>query len=60
LTAAYLANRGIEAFLAGVSPADGPTLAMACGVAAVMTMAGSSAAILRALRVDPSAALRAE
>jgi ABC-type antimicrobial peptide transport system permease subunit len=57
---AYLAGRGMEALLAGVKPADLPTLAAAVTLAFLMTVIGSVAPILRAIRVNPITALRAE
>ena len=57
---AYLAGRSMEALLAGVKPADLPTMAAAAGLSALMTIVGSVMPALRALRVDPITALRAE
>ena len=57
---AYVAGRSMEALLAGVKPADGPTMVAAVGLSAVMTVLGSVMPTLRALRVDPITALRAE
>lgn len=57
---AYVAGRQMEALLAGVKPADVTTLAAAVGLAIVMTVAGSVMPTLRALRVDPISAIRAE
>ena len=57
---AYAAGRSMEALLAGVKPADGPTLAAAVALAFLMTVLGTLAPTLRALRVDPITALRAE
>ena len=50
----------MEALLAGVSPGDLPTFAGAVALSVVMTIAGSVAPTLRALRVDPLTALRAD
>jgi ABC-type antimicrobial peptide transport system permease subunit len=50
----------MEALLAGVHPADGVTMASAVGLSVVMTLIGTLAPTLRALRVDPITALRAE
>jgi predicted permease len=58
--AGYAAGRSMEALLAGVPAADGPTLAAAIALALVMTFVGTLAPTLRALRVDPMTALRAE
>jgi putative ABC transport system permease protein len=57
---AYAAGRSMEALLAGVQPADALTLAGAVGLTGVMTVLGSLAPTLRAVRVDPITALRAE
>jgi predicted permease len=57
---AYLAGRSMEALLAGVKPADAPTMVAAVGLSALMTIIGSVMPTLRALRVDPITALRAE
>ena len=57
---AYLAGRSMEALLAGVTPADAPTLLAAVGLSVLMTIVGSLLPTLRALRVDPITALRAE
>lgn len=57
---AYAAGRSMEALLAGVKPADTITLAAAGGLSVLMTVLGSLAPTLRALRVDPITALRAE
>ena len=57
---AYVAGRSMEALLAGVKPADGPTMLAAVGLSALMTIVGSVMPTLRALRVNPITALRAE
>jgi predicted permease len=57
---AYLVGRSMQALLAGVAPADVPTMAAAVGLSALMTIVGSVMPTLRALRVDPISALRAE
>jgi predicted permease len=57
---AYAAGRSMEALLAGVHPADALTLASAVGLSVLMTIVGTLAPTLRALRVDPIAALRTE
>jgi putative ABC transport system permease protein len=57
---AYAAGRSMEALLAGVKPADALTIAGAVGLSVLMTIVGSLAPTLRALRVDPITALRAE
>jgi ABC-type antimicrobial peptide transport system permease subunit len=50
----------MEALLAGVKPADAPTLVGTVLLALVMTVVGGLVPTLRALRVDPITALRAE
>jgi putative ABC transport system permease protein len=57
---AYVAGRAIESILAGVKPADAPTFIAATALCAVMTFAGCIMPTLRALRVDPMTAIRAE
>ena len=57
---AVAAARGFASLLAGVSPADPATLAAAIAVALLMVAAGSLTPALRASRVDPAAAVRAE
>jgi putative ABC transport system permease protein len=60
LALAYWAGRAMEALLAGVSPWDAPTFSTAVGLALAMTIVGSLLPVLRALRVDPTTAIRAE
>jgi ABC-type antimicrobial peptide transport system permease subunit len=50
----------MQALLAGVSPADPAALAAAIAVAVLMALAGCLAPALRAARLDPVAAMRAE
>ncbi len=57
---AYWAGLEMQALLAGVKPGDFATFAAAIGLTAVMTIVGSLAPTLRALRVDPITAIRAE
>jgi len=57
---AYVAGRSMEALLAGVKPADAPTMFAAVGLSVLMTVVGSVMPTLRALRVDPITAIRAE
>jgi predicted permease len=57
---AYVAGRAMQALLAGVPAADPPTFLVAAGLCLLMTVAGSLAPSLRALRVDPIVAIRAE
>ncbi len=58
--AGYLMGRAIQAFLLGVSPADAWTVAAALLLLVLMTLCGSAVPAVRALRVDPATALRAE
>jgi ABC-type antimicrobial peptide transport system permease subunit len=57
---AYVAGRAMQSILAGVTPGDGATFLAAAGLCFLMTLAGSLAPALRALRVDPITAIRAE
>src|SRR5262249_52991336 len=57
---AYAAGRWMEALLAGVKPFDPSVFAVAAALAALMTIAGSVVPAIRAARVDPISALRAE
>jgi putative ABC transport system permease protein len=60
LALAYATGRAMQSLLFGVSPADLPTFAAAAGLALVMTLVGSLLPALRAVRVDPLDAVRAE
>ena len=57
---AYAAGRSMEALLAGVRPTDGVTLAAVIALSFLMTVLGTLVPTVRALRVDPITALRAE
>jgi predicted permease len=57
---AYAAGRAMQALLAGVTPGDTATFLAAAGLCFLMTLAGSLVPSLRALRVDPITAIRAE
>ncbi|HLW77748.1 MAG TPA: FtsX-like permease family protein, partial [Bryobacteraceae bacterium] len=57
---AFGAGRALQALLAGVAPGDLETYAAAVGLCLVMTIAGSLAPALRAVRIDPTTAIRAE
>jgi predicted permease len=57
---AYAAGVSMQALLAGVRPADALTLSAVVGLSVLMTAVGSLAPTLRALRVDPITALRAD
>jgi predicted permease len=60
LALAYAAGRSLQTLLAGVTPADLPTFAAVIGLTLLMTFAGTLLPALRALRVDPIRAIRAE
>ena len=57
---AYAVGRSMQALLAGVDPADVRVFAAAIGISILMTVAGSLVPALRAVRVDPLTATRAE
>ncbi len=57
---AYVAGRAMQSILAGITPGDAATFLAAAGLCFLMTLAGSLAPALRALRVDPITAIRAE
>ena len=57
---AYFAGRVMQALLAGLDPANAAPFLFATGLCFLMTLAGSLAPALRALRVDAISALRAE
>jgi predicted permease len=57
---AYAAGRTLEALLAGVPASDPLTFAAALGLALVTTLVGCLVPALRAVRVDPTVALRSE
>jgi putative ABC transport system permease protein len=58
--AAYAAGRGMSALLFGIAPGDPSTFATAVIVTLVVTGAGSLVPAIRAVRVPPLIALRAE
>lgn len=58
--AAYAAARGMRALLFGVDPGDPATFTGAVGLALLMTLAGSLMPAIRAVRVTPMSAMRAE
>ena len=60
LLAAYAAGRAMQALLFGVQPGDLVTYVAAIALALGMTVSGSLIPALRASRVDPTAALKAE
>ncbi len=57
---AYGSGRLLASLLAGVQPGDAATFAAAGLLAMLMTLAGSLLPALRAVRVDPTTALRAD
>jgi len=57
---AYAAGRAMQALLAGVQPGDAPTFLAAAGLCVLMTILGCLFPALRAVRVDPITAIRAE
>jgi ABC-type lipoprotein release transport system permease subunit len=50
----------MQALLAGVRPGDLATFLAAVGLCFLMTMAGSLMPAVRAVRIDPTVAIRAE
>jgi putative ABC transport system permease protein len=57
---AYAAARGFDSLLAGVQPDDPWTYGAAAMVTVLLTLSGSLAPVIRAVRIDPASALRAE
>jgi ABC-type antimicrobial peptide transport system permease subunit len=57
---AYAAARAMSALLFGVAPGDPATFAAGAGVALLMSLAGSVAPALRAVRVTPMSVMRTE
>jgi predicted permease len=57
---AYGAARGLQALLAGVAPGDMVTFGASIGLCVFMTLAGSLAPAMRAIRIDPVSAIRSE
>ena len=60
LAGAYAAGTAMQALLAGVRPSDSITFASALALTLAMTIAGSLAPAIRAVRVDPLTAIRTE
>jgi predicted permease len=58
--ASAAAGRALEALLAGVSPSDPWTMTAAVGLSLAMALAGSTWPAIRAVRIDPIAATRAD
>ena len=57
---AYAAGRAMQGLLAGIRPADVETFGAVAILCLVMTVAGSLAPAMRAVRVDPATALRTD
>ena len=57
---AYAAGRGLQALLVDVPPGDAATFVAATVLVLAMTLAGSLVPTVRALGVDPIAAIRVE
>jgi predicted permease len=57
---AYAAGRSMEALLAGIAPGDAAAFGAAAALVVVMLIVGTLVPTLRALRIDPVTALRAE
>ena len=57
---AYGAGRAMQTLLVGISPADLPAFLAAGAAALLMTLAGCLAPAIRAVRLDPIAAIRSE
>jgi predicted permease len=57
---AYPAALGLRALLAGVNPADAVTFGVAMSVAVLMVVSGSLMPLRRAVRVNPTSAMRDE
>lgn len=60
VAAGYAAGTAMRSLLAGVRPADSITFASALVLTLAMTIAGSLAPAIRAVRVDPLTAIRTE
>jgi predicted permease len=57
---AYVVGRTMEALLAGLKPGDAPTFLAASVLCVVMTVSGCFLPALRAVRVNPMVAIRAD
>jgi putative ABC transport system permease protein len=60
IAVAFVVGRAMQSLLAGVRPDDALTYASAGILCVLMTLLGSLAPTLRAVRVDPAIAFRAE
>jgi putative ABC transport system permease protein len=56
----YGSGRALQSLLAGLDPGDAATFVMAMVLAVILTLAGSLIPTVRAVRVDPAVAVRAE
>jgi putative ABC transport system permease protein len=57
---AYAAGRALQSLLAGVAPGDAMTFAAAIALCLLMTIFGSLGPAIRAVRIDPTTAIRTE
>jgi putative ABC transport system permease protein len=57
---AYVAGRAMQGLLAGIRPADIETFGAVAVLCLAMTVAGSLAPVVRAVRVEPATALRTD
>ena len=60
IVGAFMVARTMRALLFGIAPADPPTVMVAVGLVLLMTLAGSLLPALRAVRVSPMLALKAD
>jgi putative ABC transport system permease protein len=60
LAASIFEGRWLQSLLFGITPTDLVTFTAAAILALVMTLAGSLIPTLRAVRIDPTTALRSE
>lgn len=57
---AWMAGKALQSLLVGIQPGDPATFGIVVALCAVMTLAGSLVPVLRAVRIAPATALRAE
>jgi predicted lysophospholipase L1 biosynthesis ABC-type transport system permease subunit len=57
---AYAAGRGLQSLLAGIAPGDAMTFAASIALCLLMTIFGSLGPAIRAVRIDPTTAIRTE
>jgi predicted permease len=60
VVAGYASGRGLEALLAGIHPGDAASFLGAVALCLVMTLVGSLLPAWRAVRIDPTTAIRTE